>query len=84
MPHYSADICTKCGQSFPKDLLTAKIISFSQIGPKKRVLKSRTVAWLCPEDLKKDEAYNLEPHKSPGMRSPGLEHVRAIQAAKNK
>lgn len=62
-PDYS---CTKCGNYCGRELLTVKKISFVEMGIGGRVLKSRVKHWLCPNCVKKDEDFNLEPFRAPG------------------
>lgn len=62
-----------------KELLTAITVVFKPVGAT-RMLKSRTVAWECPACLKKNPYWNIPSGQAPGMKSEGLERVRAQQA----
>lgn len=80
MPHYSEYKCTECKQVTLKKLLYAKKVVFSPIGAGTKIIKSRTVAWLCNECIELDPDYQREAfNKSPGLKSPALERVRAIE-----
>ena len=80
MPHYSEYRCSCCGQITLKDLLQAKKVIFSPIGAGAKITKSRTVAWLCNECVEVDPDWNREKFTgSPGLKSPALERVRALQ-----
>lgn len=80
MPHYSDYRCTKCNQPTLKALLTVKKVVFSPIGAGTKITKSRTVEWLCNECLELDPDWNREKFNgSPGLKSPALERVRALE-----
>ena len=82
MPHYTEYRCTgaDCGKVTLRELLTAKKVNFSPIGPGAKIIRSRTVAWLCDECLEKDVDYNAQAFKAaPGLKSPALERVRAAE-----
>lgn len=77
MAFYTNYKCTACGQKCMKDLLVNKTVVFTPLGTR-RILKSRSVMFLCPECLEKDEEYNLPPNSGPGTKSEGLERVRGL------
>lgn len=58
-------ICTRCGlkpdpsDSKAKELLVAKTATFKSLGLHGRTIRSRTIAWLCPNCLDKDIQYNM-------------------------
>lgn len=81
MPHFSDYRCTICNRETLRDLLVAKKVSFSKLGPGAKLIRSRTVAWVCDECIERDEEYNLPAFQgAPGMVSPALERVRAAEA----
>lgn len=57
-------VCTRCGNKpHPNDneareLLTAKVVQFKEVGYRGKVIRSRVTAWLCPDCLKIDDTYN--------------------------
>lgn len=83
MPHYSEYKCRgpgSCGRHTERELLTVKKVVFTVMGAGGKVLKSRTVAWLCDECVEKDPEYTSEPYaNAPGLKSPALERVRAAE-----
>ena len=80
IPHYSEYKCSSCKRITERTLLVAKKVIFSPLGPGAKVMRSRTVAWLCDECLPKDEVYASEPFSSaPGAVSPALERVRELE-----
>lgn len=61
-----------------------KKVNFSAVGAGAKIVRSRTVAWLCDECLPKDPDYNAEAFKgAPGLKSPALERVRAAEARRS-
>lgn len=80
MPHYTEYLCTNCGQYTERELLTVKKVVFTEMGSGGKVLKSRTIGWLCNDCIEDDEHYNLDAYTTaPGLKSPGLERVRAAE-----
>ena len=60
--------CTLCGKKQKRDDLTVKRSVFMTIGKRPYVLRSRTVAWLCPACLAVDPGWLSEAyHDAPGM-----------------
>lgn len=58
--------CTKCGTEVSdRDRLTVKKSSFHGMGAKARTIRSRVVAWLCPECLKVDPDWNRPAYSDP-------------------
>lgn len=81
MPHYTDYKCSACGRETLRDLLTAKKITFTDMGPGAKTKRQRTVAWLCDECLPLDEDYLRPAYSgSPGMKSEALERVREAEA----
>ncbi len=76
MPHYSDYKCSECGDKVPDGThLLAKKVDFKEVGG--RVVRSRTVAWLCKAKCAPlDPDYNRPAFKAPGMKSAPLERVR--------
>lgn len=62
--------CTRCGTEVTdRDRLTVKKASFHGMGTKARTIRSRVVAWLCPECLKKDVDWNRPAYTDPAEYS---------------
>lgn len=81
MPHYTEYACTRCKKKCERDVLVAKKVSFSALGPGGKVIRSRTTDWLCDECLPLDEHWNIQPYSgAPGLKSDPLERVRAAQS----
>lgn len=77
MPHYTEDKCTACGNITSPELLTIVRVNFSPRKQPQKVIRSRSVAWLCEKCLDANEIWNSPAYKgSPGMTSPALERVR--------
>lgn len=55
--------CSKCGNSFDRDELTVKRIAFYKFGKNGKMIKSRTVGWLCPGCLQSDGHWSAEPYE---------------------
>jgi hypothetical protein len=82
MPHFSDYKCTDCQRETLKALLTAVKVQFTGLGAGAKVIRSRTIAWLCDECLCKNVHWNLPAYSgAPGMKSAPLERVRAAEAA---
>lgn len=80
MPHYSDYRCTPCGRVTERELLYVKKVTFSEMGAGGKVVRSRTVDWICDECIEKDPEYNSEPYvNAPGLKSPALERVRKAE-----
>lgn len=69
--------CTECGEPYDREILSAKKVSFHAIGVKGRMLRSRTVAWLCPRCLVRDPAWTAEAYAA----SPGMADIKAVSHA---
>lgn len=67
-------LCTVCGKEFPKDQLRAKQVSFAELGRGGKIIKRRTVAWLCPKDLAQDPAWQQERTTGSPIRRQELEN----------
>lgn len=77
MPHYSEDRCSVCGNLTSPELLTVKRVNFSPRTKSNKVIRSRTMSWLCEGCLERDEDWSRPAFKgAPGMTSPALERVR--------
>lgn len=58
--------CTRCGKEVPdRNRLTVKKASFHGMGAKAKTLRSRVLAWLCPECLSKDPEWLREAYIDP-------------------
>lgn len=64
--------CTYCHVDVGRDKLMAKRVQFLTMGKSARVLRSRTVAWVCNDCAKLDNDWTSEPW----MDSPGLKDIR--------
>lgn len=60
--------CTECNARPGRDNLKVKKVQFVAIGVRPKVFRSRTVAWLCPDCIKKDPAWNQLEYDSPGLQ----------------
>lgn len=50
--------CTACQRRTPRDELTVKRVSFFKFGERGKLLRVRTVAWLCPDCKLSDVDWN--------------------------
>lgn len=81
MPHYTEYRCGVCKQVTLRQLLVVKKVVFTEIGPGAKIIKSRTVGWICNECVENDTDFQLEKYsKAPGHKSAPLERVRAATA----
>lgn len=81
MPHFSDYKCTRCDRETLRDLLTAMKVQFTPLGPGAKVLRSRTVEWLCDECRDTDLYWTMPKFTgAPGMKSEPLERVRRAEA----
>ncbi len=81
MPHYSEYRCGTCQQVTLRELLVAKKVVFTGLGAGAKIIKSRTVGWVCDECVEKDPDFNIEKYAAaPGHKSAPLERVRLAQA----
>ena len=81
MPHFSDYKCSACQRETLRNLLIAVKVQFTPLGPGARVLRSRTISWLCNECIEENEYWNLPAFSgAPGMKSAPLERVRAAEA----
>lgn len=77
--------CSACGRNVGRDNLRAKQVAFREMGRNGKVIKSRTIAWLCvvpltvdgKSCLDKDPDYNRETW----FDSPGLQDVKDAKLA---
>lgn len=74
--------CTGCNRPTKRDLLTAKKVLFNEIGKGGRTLRSRTVDWLCPDCVKQDPAWLLEPNQAPTQRESEINGRQALVPAR--
>ena len=81
MPHYTDYRCGTCGINYEhdKEQLNAKVIVFKKIGPRGKVVRSRTVAWKCNICMLEDADYQISAHMSPGQRSPARDRIRSAE-----
>lgn len=80
MPHYSEYRCGTCGQITLRELLTVKKVVFTELGSGAKIVKSRTVGWLCNECIEKDPDFQIEKFQTaPDHKSAALERVRAAE-----
>lgn len=66
-------VCDLCGKRWPRadrDMVAAKVAQFRDIGEGGKVIKSRTVGWLCKQPcMENDPQYQLPSMgASPGFR----------------
>lgn len=82
MTNNAAYKCSQCDRETDRELLTAKKISFCEIGMNAKTLKSRIVDWLCPDCLVKDDVWNKPKYTTPGhVPSDDLVRLRARDAS---
>lgn len=80
MPHYSKYKCSVCGAVCDRADLACKRVNFQDLGAGSRVIRSRTVSWLCKDKcLELDPDYLRPAFDTPGMKSGPLERVRAAR-----
>lgn len=60
--------CSACGASKDRDSLFVKRVYFATMGVKYKILKSRTVAWLCESCRDADPHWTQEFSQSPGFK----------------
>lgn len=68
--------CTNCGKVEERELLAVKKVSFHEIGVGGGTLRSRTVAWLCPLCVARDEHWTRDEYNSPGMKGAARNKAR--------
>lgn len=61
--------CTRCGKEHPRSDLVAKVASFRELGVGGRLVRSRTVAWLCENCMVYDPDYNMTRVNGPDAES---------------
>jgi len=79
MPAYTDYKCGKCKQPFERELLIVKRAVFVPIGRGAKIIKNRTIMWLCPACLKLDDDWNRESHDAPGLKSVTRENIRTLR-----
>ena len=80
MPHYTEYQCSVCGDVRERADLACKRVNFQDLGPGSRVIRSRTVAWVCKDKcMKIDPDYQRPAFDAPGMKSGALQRVRAAK-----
>lgn len=72
MPAEHEYVCTKCGASTHRDLLTVKKVLFTEMGAGSRTLRARVVDWLCPKCVKEDPAWQAPAHRTPRYEPDGM------------
>lgn len=60
--------CTRCGGLRKRNELITKKVSFSTLGSEGKMIRSRTLDWLCFSCTKNDPEYNIPEYESPGLR----------------
>ena len=72
--------CTRCGRVVEdRDDLTVKKASFHAMGSKARTFRSRVVAWLCPDCLRKDADWNRPAYQDPSEATETLQVVGQME-----
>lgn len=56
--------CTRCGKDCDRDKMMCQKVSFHEMGKGGRLIRTRTVAWLCPSCVSQDPVWNSEPWTS--------------------
>lgn len=85
MPRYTDYSCGTCKKDWnddpdPQSKLARKIVTFQKMGPKGKVIRSRTTQFICIEGcMPLDRDFARGAHDAPGMRSPARERVRAAE-----
>lgn len=59
-------VCSACKTDTPRSELTSKIATFKQVGSGGKVIKTRTIGWLCPTCLASDAHWQIEKFDGPG------------------
>lgn len=59
--------CTQCGKNCKRERLVVKRVQYTGMGKGARLLRSRTLAWLCPTCLRADPPYQQEAFETPGV-----------------
>ena len=61
--------CSRCGSRIDRALLIAKRVLFQKVGKHQKIMRSRTVGWLCPDCIKIDPDWNRKAYDdSPGLK----------------
>jgi hypothetical protein len=79
MPSYTDYKCGKCHKPTERELLIVKRAVFVPIGRGAKIVKNRTIMWLCDDCLKLDPDWNRESHDAPGLKSVTRENVRELR-----
>lgn len=58
--------CSRCGTNVPTESAVAYRVTFTTVSKPAKTIRSRTLEWLCPDCLGRDEVWNLPPYSSPG------------------
>lgn len=85
MPRFTdSDHCSRCKKYVSRELVTVKTIQFTELpdrtaGARRKapkVLKQRTVDYLCEKCRDADPEWNIPAFSGPGHTSPALERTR--------
>lgn len=60
--------CTNCGEIIPREQVTVVRVQFMPPGSGAKVIKSRTINWLCPPCRDADPVWNLASHDAPAYQ----------------
>lgn len=55
--------CTECHRTFERSDVLVKQVLFATMGKKRKIMKSRTVAHVCPSCLSDDPHWNQQPYE---------------------
>lgn len=69
MAYTKAYKCTGCGNEVTREDLTVKHAVFKTPGSGPKVIKSRTVGWLCPSCVNQDADWNIDSHDAPAYQA---------------
>lgn len=76
MPHYTDERCSSCDKITSPELMVVKTVMFTERKNRKKIVKSRVVAWLCEACCAADPDFTAEPYSGPGHKSAALERAR--------
>ena len=61
--------CTECAKQATRETLFSKRVSWATIGSNPKVVRVRTIAWVCKTCMEADPNYQREPHsQAPGNK----------------
>jgi hypothetical protein len=76
MPHYTDEKCSSCGKITSPELMVVKTVNFTERKNRKKIVRSRVVAWLCEGCCAVDPDFTAKAYSGPGHTSAALERVR--------